>query len=83
MSDTQRAPGLLVARRVLWRIAMLCTIVGLSVVVATSLIPGGTEFNGFQAVAVIAAAVVYIGVAVWIAYAIVRMVGRERLSPIK
>ena len=59
---------------------MLCTIVSVAAVVITSLIPGTSMSDGFKFVTILMGIVFYIGVACWIAYAVVRMVGRERLA---
>jgi protein-S-isoprenylcysteine O-methyltransferase Ste14 len=81
LTMTQRVPGLLVARHVLWRIAMLCTVVGL-VLVAVGVTVGTLSTNPDPNlwIGYIGAVLFYVGVACWIAYAIVRMVGRERLG---
>ncbi len=78
MSD--QTPGLLVARRVLFKIALWCTVLSVATIAITSLIPGTATTNGFEFVTILMAIVFYIGVACWIAYAVVRMVGRERLG---
>lgn len=79
--DTNRTPGLLVARRVLWKIAMLCTVVGL-VAVAGSVVADAVTDRGnpVKFIGFIGAGLVWIAVALWIAYSVVRMVGRERLG---
>ena len=73
-------PGLLVARHVLWRIAMLCTVVSVVVVVITSLIPGATLSATFGFAAVLTGIFLYTGIACWIAYAVVRLVATYRLK---
>lgn len=75
---TERTPGLLVARHVLWRIALTCTVASLAVIATTSLIPGVSIANGYRFVYVLVGIILYAGIACWIAYGVVRMIGTYR-----
>lgn len=76
-----KMPGLLVARYVLWKIGMFCLVIGLAIVATVvTIVPALTGARSdMDWIGFIGAGLVWVSVPVWLAYMVVRMVGRYRL----